>query len=105
MLSQLSEAGRQLSYQYWPAEHSERYQNFLVEPMVEYNMPSFVLREFRMTDSRDGQSRTLRQFQFSDWRETSSPSRTAEALIELIAQVHKTQAQFGQDGPITVHCR
>uniref|UniRef100_A0A0X3PIQ3 protein-tyrosine-phosphatase n=1 Tax=Schistocephalus solidus TaxID=70667 RepID=A0A0X3PIQ3_SCHSO len=104
MLSQLSEAGRQLSFQYWPAEHSERYQNFLVEPMVEYNMPSFVLREFRMTDSRDGQTRTLRQFQFSDWRETSSPSRTAEALIELIAQVHKTQAQFGQDGPITVHC-
>ncbi|BHF67113.1 protein tyrosine phosphatase activity [Sparganum proliferum] len=104
MLSQLSEAGRQLCYQYWPAEHSERYQNFLVEPMVEYNMPSFVLREFRMTDTHDGQSRTLRQFQFSDWRETSSPSRTAEALIELIAQVHKTQAQFGQDGPITVHC-
>ncbi|VUZ47330.1 unnamed protein product, partial [Hymenolepis diminuta] len=49
--------------------------------------------------------RTLRQFQFSDWPDNGVPiSRAAETLIDLISQVHKTQAQFGQDGPITVHC-
>lgn len=106
MLSQLTETSGEQSFQYWPAERSQRYQNFLVEPMVEYNMPSFVLREFRLNDTRDGQSKTLRQFQFSDWPDNGTPvSRAAEELIELISQVHKTQAQFGQDGPITVHCR
>lgn len=106
MLCQLAGGdGREKCCQYWPSERSQRYQNFLVEPMVEYNMPSFVLREFRITDTQDGQSRTLRQFQFSDWPEMSPMSTAAEALIELISQVHKTQAQFGQDGPITVHCR
>lgn len=106
MLSQVVENGREQCFQYWPSERSQRYEQFLVEPMVEYNMPSFVLREFRITDTQDGQSRTLRQFQFSDWPDNGIPiSRASETLIELISQVHKTQVQFGQDGPITVHCR
>ena len=28
-----------------------------------------------------------------------------EGFIDFIGQVHKTKEQFGQDGPITVHCR
>ncbi|TPP66738.1 Receptor-type tyrosine-protein phosphatase delta, partial [Fasciola gigantica] len=89
---------------YWPMERSTRYQHLLVEPMVEYNMPHFILREFRLTDTRDGQSRTLRQFQLHGWSNDQVVPKSAEAMIDLIGQVHKTQAQFGQDGPITVHC-
>ncbi|KAF5405732.1 hypothetical protein PHET_00746 [Paragonimus heterotremus] len=89
---------------YWPMERSTRYQHLLVEPMVEYNMPHFILREFRLTDTRDGQSRTLRQFQLHGWPQDSVVPKSAEAMIDLIGQVHKTQIQFGQDGPITVHC-
>ncbi|KAL3319582.1 hypothetical protein Ciccas_001747 [Cichlidogyrus casuarinus] len=91
-------------HQYWPSDRPARYNQLNVEPMVEYNMPSFVLREFRVSDVRDGQMRTVRQFQFTDWPENASVPRSAEALIDLIGQVHKTQSQFGQDGPITVHC-
>ncbi|KAA3681329.1 receptor-type tyrosine-protein phosphatase delta [Paragonimus westermani] len=90
---------------YWPMERSTRYQHLLVEPIVEYNMPHFILREFRLTDTRDGQSRTLRQFQLRGWPQDSVVPKSAEAMIDLIGQVHKTQTQFGQDGPITVHCR
>lgn len=90
---------------YWPMERSTRYQHLLVEPMVEYNMPHFILREFRLTDTRDGQSRTLRQFQLHGWSNDQVVPKSAEAMIDLIGQVHKTQAQFGQDGPITVHCK
>uniref|UniRef100_A0A5K3ESB3 protein-tyrosine-phosphatase n=1 Tax=Mesocestoides corti TaxID=53468 RepID=A0A5K3ESB3_MESCO len=105
MLSETTENGREQCFQYWACERSQRYQQFLLEPMVEYNMPSFVLREFRLTDTQDGQSRTVRQFQFSNWPDNGvAISRAAETLIELVSQVHKTQAQFGQDGPITVHC-
>nr|CDS20654.1 receptor type tyrosine protein phosphatase [Echinococcus granulosus] len=31
--------------------------------------------------------------------------KAAVSLIDLIEQVHKTQEQFGLEGPITVHCR
>ena len=54
--------------------------------------------------TQDGQSRTVRQFNFTDWPEQGVP-KMGEAFIDFIGQVHKTKEQFGQDGPITVHCR
>ncbi|XP_055007416.1 receptor-type tyrosine-protein phosphatase S-like, partial [Boleophthalmus pectinirostris] len=51
----------------------------------------------------NGESRTIRQFHFTDWPEQGVP-KTAEHFIDFIGQVHKTKEQFGQDGPITVHC-
>ncbi|XP_034065304.1 receptor-type tyrosine-protein phosphatase F isoform X17 [Gymnodraco acuticeps] len=103
MLTKLREMGREKCHQYWPAERSARYQYFVVDPMAEYNMPQYILREFKVTDARDGQSRTIRQFQFTDWPEQGVP-KTGEGFIDFIGQVHKTKEQFGQDGPITVHC-
>ncbi|XP_078025220.1 protein tyrosine phosphatase receptor type Fa isoform X5 [Epinephelus lanceolatus] len=126
MLTNLREMGQEKCHQYWPAERSARYQYFVVDPMAEYNMPQYILREFKVTDARegavdlfellpisvsnflcvhqDGQSRTIRQFQFTDWPEQGVP-KTLEGFIDFIGQVHKTKEQFGQDGPITVHCR
>ncbi|XP_072261188.1 receptor-type tyrosine-protein phosphatase S isoform X7 [Pyxicephalus adspersus] len=103
MLTKLREIGREKCHQYWPAERSARYQYFVVDPMAEYNMPQYILREFKVTDARDGQSRTVRQFQFTDWPEQGVP-KSGEGFIDFIGQVHKTKEQFGQDGPITVHC-
>ncbi|XP_073332299.1 receptor-type tyrosine-protein phosphatase F-like [Pagrus major] len=103
MLTKLREMGREKCHQYWPAERSARYQYFVVDPMAEYNMPQYILREFKVTDARDGHSRTIRQFQFIDWPEQGVP-KTGEGLTDFIGQVHKTKEQFGQDGPITVHC-
>ncbi|CAH8437384.1 unnamed protein product [Dicrocoelium dendriticum] len=103
MLTKLVERGRECCHPYWPAERSARYQYYVVDPMVEYDMPNYTLREFKLTDARDGQSRTLRQFQFTDWPEHGIPS-SCEVFIEFLGQVHKTKEQFGQDGPITVHC-
>lgn len=56
-----------------------------------------------MTDARDGSSRTVRQFQFMDWPEQGVP-KSGEGFIDFIGQVHKTKEQFGQEGPITIHC-
>ena len=41
-------------HQYWPTERSARYQYFVVDPMAEYNMPQYILREFKVTDARVG---------------------------------------------------
>ena len=90
--------------QYWPSDRSARYQCFVVDPLAEYNMPQYLLREFKVTDARDGQSRTVRQFQFTDWPEQGVPKLGGE-FTDFVGQVHKTKEQFGQEGPITVHCR
>ncbi|CAC5370851.1 PTPRD [Mytilus coruscus] len=103
MLTKLREMGREKCHQYWPSERSARYQYFVVDPMAEYDMPSYMLREFKVTDARDGQSRTIRQFQFTDWPEQGVP-KSGEGFIDFIGQVHKTKEQFGQEGPICVHC-
>lgn len=57
----------------------------------------------QVTDARDGSSRTVRQFQFIEWPEQGVP-KSGDGFIDFIGQVHKTKEQFGQDGPITVHC-
>ncbi|XP_028966965.1 tyrosine-protein phosphatase Lar [Galendromus occidentalis] len=103
MLTKLQEMGREKCHAYWPSERSQRYLYFVVDPITEYNMPSYVMREFKVTDARDGQTRTVRQFHFTDWPEQGVP-KDAEGYIDLISQVHKTKEQFGQEGPITVHC-
>ncbi|XP_061378119.1 tyrosine-protein phosphatase Lar isoform X4 [Danaus plexippus] len=103
MLTKLKEMGREKCHQYWPSDRSVRYQYFVVDPIAEYNMPQYILREFKFTDARDGSSRTVRQFQFTDWPEQGVP-KSGEGFIDFLGQVHKTKEQFGQDGPITVHC-
>ncbi|XP_020288959.1 tyrosine-protein phosphatase Lar isoform X8 [Pseudomyrmex gracilis] len=103
MLTKLKEMGREKCHQYWPSDRSIRYQCYVVDPIAEYNMPQYILREFKVTDARDGASRTVRQFQFIDWPEQGVP-KSGDGFIDFIGQVHKTKEQFGQDGPITVHC-
>ncbi|XP_052128829.1 tyrosine-protein phosphatase Lar isoform X4 [Frankliniella occidentalis] len=103
MLTKLKEMGREKCHQYWPSDRSVRYACYVVEPIAEYNMPQYILREFKVTDARDGSSRTLRQFQFTDWPEQGVP-KSGDGFIDFIGQVHKTKEQFGQEGPITVHC-
>jgi protein tyrosine phosphatase len=103
MLTKLREMGREKCAQYWPIERSIRHHYLVVDPVAEYNMNQYILREFKLTDARDGQSRTIRQFQFIEWPEQGVP-KSGESIIELIGQVHKTKEQFGQIGPITVHC-
>ncbi|KAG8595566.1 hypothetical protein GDO81_001555 [Engystomops pustulosus] len=83
MLTKLREMGREKCHQYWPAERSARYQYFVVDPMAEYNMPQYILREFKVTDARDGQSRTVRQFQFTDWPEQGVPKSEKDLLTSL----------------------
>lgn len=102
MLTKLREGGREKCYQYWP-DRSARYHCLVVDPVAEYNMPAYILREFKVTDARDGQSRTVRQFQFTEWPEQGTP-KSGDSFIDFIGQVHKTKEQFGQDGPITVMC-
>ena len=52
MLTKLREMGREKCAQYWPSERSARYQYFVVDPLAEYNMPQYILREFKVRPGR-----------------------------------------------------
>jgi len=52
MLTKLKELGREKCCQYWPSERSQRYQFFVVDPLTEYNMPQYILREFKVRRDR-----------------------------------------------------
>uniref|UniRef100_A0A914XCX4 Protein-tyrosine-phosphatase n=1 Tax=Plectus sambesii TaxID=2011161 RepID=A0A914XCX4_9BILA len=83
MLTKLRELGREKCSQYYPSERSARYGQLVIEPIAEYNMPQYVLREFKMTDTTNGQSRTIRHFQYMDWPEQGSP-KSGELFVEFI---------------------
>uniref|UniRef100_G3UET9 protein-tyrosine-phosphatase n=1 Tax=Loxodonta africana TaxID=9785 RepID=G3UET9_LOXAF len=103
MLTKLREMGREKCHQYWPAERSARYQEWgRVEGTATQPWPALVMQT-GLCPFQDGQSRTVRQFQFTDWPEQGVP-KSGEGFIDFIGQVHKTKEQFGQDGPISVHC-
>uniref|UniRef100_A0A8R1XMG4 Protein-tyrosine-phosphatase n=2 Tax=Onchocerca TaxID=6281 RepID=A0A8R1XMG4_ONCVO len=103
MLVRAMETSREKYYEYWPTELGAQFGYLVVEPIAEYNMSQYVLREFRITDTESGQTKTLRHFQYVEWPD-HCPPKSAELFIDFIHQVHRTKTQFGVDGPITVHC-
>jgi hypothetical protein len=79
----------------------------MVDVLPFQNNQSFNIKKLKICPYfilKDGQSRTIRQFLFTDWPEQGVP-KSGEGFIDFIGQVHKTKEQFGQDGPISVHCR
>uniref|UniRef100_A0A0N5B044 protein-tyrosine-phosphatase n=1 Tax=Syphacia muris TaxID=451379 RepID=A0A0N5B044_9BILA len=100
MLVQVREFGQEKCFEYWPVDSGVNFEHLYVEPIAEYNMSQYILREFRMTDTK---SRTVRHFQYMDWPERGIPKFT-DHFIDFIHQVHHTKTQFGNVGPITVHC-
>ncbi|CAJ0587081.1 unnamed protein product, partial [Mesorhabditis spiculigera] len=103
MLTKTMEAGREWSCEYWPHETGVQIGAVIVEPVAEYNMPQYILREFRISDPQSTTSRTVRHFQYTEWPEQGVP-RSADTFLDFIQQVHRTKAQFGVVGPMVVHC-
>ena len=79
--------GREKCHEYWPSERSQRYQYFVVDPLNEYNMPQYIVREFKVTDARDGHSRTIRQFQFTEWPEQVRNPEGSEKETSVFADL------------------
>ncbi|CAJ0945568.1 unnamed protein product, partial [Mesorhabditis belari] len=103
MLCKTIECNREWSFEYWPQDQGVQIGGVIVEPVAEYNMPQYILREFRISDPQSTVSRTVRHFQYMEWPEQGVP-RTADTFLDFIQQVHRTKAQFGVVGPVVVHC-
>merc|ERR1712048_232320 len=92
--------------QYWPDGRPARYLYFVVEPIAEYLLSGYTMREFKITDARDGQSRTIRHFQIQDFFDENVDQITEEKvslIIDFISVIQQTREQFGiQRNPVIV---
>ena len=88
---------------YWPTEKIQQHGDMFIELTQVSEYGTYTMREFSITNTKINESRTIKQYQYSDWLEDQSPI-TATAIIDLIGVLQKMQHMNG-GGPIIVHDR
>jgi protein tyrosine phosphatase len=104
MLANEREGAKVMCHKYWPDNGSQMYGSYEVTLYSHKEYPDYVLREFKIVDSRDpeGSSQHIKQFQYVSWPSKGVPL-SAIGLLDLREQVEKWQRTSG-DKPIVVHC-
>ncbi|KAF5403142.1 hypothetical protein PHET_03583 [Paragonimus heterotremus] len=80
---------------YWPTAQSTRHGFLVVDPIATYTMTSYVMREMRITDTRDGTTRTVRQFDVSPTADAMSALETPPAVF--LPEQHKAPRRTNID--------
>eukprot|EP00794_Sanderia_malayensis_P008073 gene8073-8937_t len=102
VLSNEIEASKVKVNKYWPEDSSVKTWVLIVELLSNTEYPEYILREFKLTHSEEGQSRIIRQFHYTAWPESGSPE-SAFGMIDMIGQVCKWNAS-ADSRIVTVHC-
>ncbi|XP_048587479.1 hemicentin-2 isoform X1 [Nematostella vectensis] len=102
MLSQEMESGKVKVHRYWPGKQPTSIGNLVVEMLHDKQFDDYIMREFKVTNTKESASRVVRQYQFTAWPDIGSPD-SGGGLIDLIGQVQRWQQKCGVQ-LTAVHC-
>lgn len=103
MISSPTERDMHHCYPYWPVNNEPTLFGLLrVQIAAEEERNGYIRREFRVTNSKNGESRVISHFMYFDWPTDGAPSEST-AIIEMIGQLQKSQQQTGNNA-IVIHC-
>lgn len=100
-LCRLQENGENVCARYWPEEGSEVYHIYEVHLVSEHIWTDdYLVRSFYLKNLKTGETRTITQFHFLSWPQSSVPV-SPKVLLEFRRKVNKSYR--GRSCPVVVH--